>query len=111
MTSLAILRDLRKSHLPLHAFAISSDREIRNEVNESLRKRSASIKSSYRRIKGKKRSELDEKKWKFHIFEGQVESVKELQERNRYLKDEIEEWKKRYTNLMFSYCTEICAKK
>ena len=55
--------------------------------------------SLYSRIKGRKRSELDDQtKW-FHLFEGQVLSVTGLQEESKLLRDESEEWKRKYKNL------------
>lgn len=81
--------DLLESTIPRNAFAISSKEKIRNEVHESIRKRSVCISTLYRRTKGAKRYLLDKKKWTFHIFEEQLESITELQMQNRILQDEI----------------------
>ena len=55
--------------------------------------------SLYSRIKGRKRSELDDQTKRFHLFEGQVLSVTGLQEESKLLRDESEEWKRKYKNL------------
>ena len=104
--------DLFEFSIPGGAFAISSDQEIRLEVNESLRKLCGKVKSEYAKAKGTRRKEeLNSKLRRFHIFEGQTESVKELRRENDLMKDEIAEWRKSYSNLqeeMKKLYSEMC---
>lgn len=73
--------DLFDYSVPGNAFAISNDEKIRLEVNESLRKICGKVQSEYAKAKGTRRKEeLNSKKKRFHIFEGQTESVQELRQ-------------------------------
>lgn len=73
--------DLFDYSVPGNAFAISSDEKIRLVVNESLRKICGKVQSEYAKAKGTRRKEeLNSKKKRFHIFEGQTESVQELRQ-------------------------------
>ena len=85
--------------IPGNIFAISRNVEVRAEISESLLKRASSVKALYSRTKGRKRSDLESQTKRFHLFEGQVLSVTELQEESKLLRDELNEWKRKYSNL------------
>ena len=91
--------DLLELAIPGNIFAISRNVEVRAEISESLRKRASSVKALYSRTKGRKRSDLESQTKRFHLFEGQVLSVTELQEESKLLRDELNEWKRKYSNL------------
>lgn len=91
--------DLLELAVPGNVFAISRDEDVRREISESLRKRASSVKALYSRAKGRKRAALDGEVKRFHLFEGQVLSVVELQEENERLDDERAEWKRKYQNI------------
>ena len=97
--------DLFDYFVPGNAFAISSDEKIRLEVNESLRKICGKVQSEYTKaLRTRRKEELDSKKKRFHIFEGQTESVQELCQEIDIIKDEMEEWRKSYSNLQEEIC-------
>ena len=98
--------DLFELIIPSNLFSIRKSEEVREELNESLRKLASSVKSQYKQIRGRKGLALNSKIKKFHVFERHVQSVAELERENEQLKElnsslheEIEEWKSNYANL------------
>lgn len=88
--------DLFEYSIPGNTFAISTEKDVRSEVNESLRKLASAVQDLYSKAKGgRKREELNSKVRRFHIFEGQTASVEELRRENNLMRDEIDEWKKK----------------
>jgi len=104
--------DLFEFSVPGNAFAISSDEKIRLEVNESLRKICGKVQCEYAKAKGtRKKEELNSKQKRFHIFEGQTESVMELRQEISIIEDEMAKWRKSYSNLqeeMNKLYNEMC---
>ena len=70
------------------------------KVHQSLRKLAEDVKGEYTKTpKGRKREALKSKSNKFHIFERQTISVVEVREEISFLRDEIEDWKRKHDNL------------
>jgi hypothetical protein len=67
--------DLFESCIPSGAFALVRDVKIRQDIEESLRKRVLAVKDSYKRTKGGKRLQLDDQNKRFHVFEEYITSV------------------------------------
>ena len=81
-------------------FAISKDEQIRGEVDQNLRIIAATVHALYKKTKGgTKIKKLNSRNRRFHIFEGQVLLVQELQKENNFMKDDIAEWRKSFANL------------
>lgn len=91
--------DLFESSIPCGVFCLTRDKEIRRDIEESLRKRILYVRDTYKRTKGRKRLQLDGQHKRFHVFEEYILSAGNIIEENRLLRDEISEWKKGYTNL------------
>ena len=92
--------DLFEHSIPENGFAISQDQQIRGEMDQDLRISATKVHALYGKSKGgTKRKELNSKTKRFHIFEGQILSVKELIRDNYFIKDELAEWKKNSANL------------
>jgi len=69
-------------------------------VDQNLRISATKVHALYGKSKGgTQRKELNSKTKRFHIFEGQILSVKELIRDNYFIKDELAEWKKNNANL------------
>ena len=68
-------------------------------MNESLRKRILSVMDAYKHTKGRKRLLLDGLKKRFHVFDENIASVQAIKDENKFLRDEILEWRKQYANL------------
>ena len=68
------------------------------KIRQSLRKLAGDVKGEYTKTpKGRKREALKSKSNKFHIFEGQTISV--VKGEISFLRDEIEDWKRKHDNL------------
>ena len=92
--------DIFEHSIPDHAFAISQDENIRGEVEKSLSTMAGSVRTEYSSVKGSSgKKKLDAKLRRFHIFQGQTESVSELREEIVSARDEIVEWRAKYDNL------------
>ena len=66
----------------IHAniFAISDDEDMRKEVDKSLTRLAGLINSEYRNAQGSaKKEQLNTKSRLFHLFEGMIISVKEIE--------------------------------
>ena len=68
-------------------------------VEESLRRYSSMAKQSYYKTAGRKRKELDKKVCKLSIRRGEIESPDALKSELQHCHEELEEWKKKYSNL------------
>ena len=91
--------DLFESCISCGAFSLVEDVRIRKDMNESLRKRVLSVMDAYKHTKGRKRLLLDGLKKHFHVFEENIASVQAIKDENKFLQDEILEWRKQYANL------------
>ena len=91
--------DLFESCIPCGAFSLVEDVRIRQDMNESLGKRVLSVMDAYKHTKGRKRLLLDGLKKRFHVFEENIASVQAIKDENKFLRDEILEWRKQYANL------------
>ena len=89
---------LRVAFLVVHSRWLKNVR-IRQDMNESLRKRVLSVMDAYKHTKGRKRLLLDGLKKRFHVFEENIASVQAIKVENKFLRDEILEWRKQYANL------------
>ena len=61
--------DLFELIIPSNLFSIRKSEEVREELNESLRKLASSVKSQYKQIRGRKGLALNSKIKKFHVLE------------------------------------------
>ena len=91
--------DLFESCIPCGVFSLKNDVKIRQDINESLRKRVSYVVDAYKHTKGRKRLELDNKKKRFHVFEEYITSVQAIKEESKCLRDEMLEWRKQYASL------------
>ena len=85
--------------IPGNCFCISEDQFVRDEIHSRLQKIVGAVANEYSKTKGGKRKSLNNKTRKFHIFEGQTASLSELKRELDLMKDELKEWKAKYTNL------------
>lgn len=91
--------DLFESCIPCGAFSLVTDVKVRQDIEDSLRKRVLAVRDAYKRTKGRKRLQLDDERKGFHVFEEYITSVENINEENKLLQDEILEWRKRYSPL------------
>ena len=105
--------DLFELAIPRSMFSFKNLQEVREKVKESFRKLASSVKSTYASTRGRERYKLDSRTRKFHVFEGYVRSVAdlemeneeldmqndELKEFNSSLCEELEVWKNKHQNL------------
>ena len=92
--------DLLEFSIPGNFFAISEDLITRTEVHKHLQRLAEAVCTEYKKAKGGRQSlELSKKSKRFHIYEGQTVDLVELREQNDLIKDELLEWKEKYTNL------------
>ena len=91
--------DLLEYSIPGQAFAITSDKTVRFNVNESLRKLASQVNSEYKGCKGRKKKSLEARSKIFHILKGQTVSVADMNDQNKEMHDELEHWKNTCENL------------
>jgi hypothetical protein len=91
--------DLLEYSIPGQAFAISSDKTTRFNVNESLRKLASQVNAEYEGCKGRKKKSLEVKSKTFHILKWQTVSVADMKVQNQEIHDELEHWKNTCENL------------
>jgi hypothetical protein len=91
--------DLFESCIPGGAFSLVRDAKIRQDIEESLRKRVLAVRDPYKPTKGRKRLQLDDQNKRFHVFEEYITSVRDIKEENKVLQDELLEWRKKYSTL------------
>ena len=73
--------------------------DIRNKIDASLFKIAGGIAQLYKKTRGRARIDLDKKVRTFHVFEGETKSIKEFCVEIKSVRDELNEWKKKYVNL------------
>ncbi|CAB3983662.1 Hypothetical predicted protein [Paramuricea clavata] len=85
--------------IPGNSFGLTHDQVVRSEINNSLRVMAAKVYVEYGKNRGRKRQQLDLKAKRFHIFDGQTISIKQLEEENTLIHGEMQKWKERNSNL------------
>ena len=91
--------DLAEYCIPGGFFVFTKDEKVRNKVDVSSSKITGVVSQLYKKIRGRARRDLDTRIRKFHVFEGETKSIKEFWEEMRSVRDELNEWKKKYINL------------
>ena len=91
--------DLIEYCIPGGFFVFTGDENIRNKVDASLSKIAGGIAQLYKKTRGRARIDLDTEVRKFHVFEGETKSIKEFCVEIKSVRDELNEWKKKYINL------------
>lgn len=85
--------------IPGSSFGLTCDQLVRSEINNSLRVMAAKVYAEHGKSRGRKKQQLDSRTKRFHIFEGQTISVKQLKEKNQLAHDEMQKWKERNANI------------
>jgi hypothetical protein len=85
--------------IPGNSFGLKHDQVVRSEINNSLRVMAAKVYAEYGKSRGRKRQQLDLKAKRFHIFDGQTISIKQLEEENTHIHSEMQKWKERNSNM------------
>lgn len=85
--------------IPSSLFAFTDDQETRSQINDNLWKISTSVVQLYKKTKGRKRKELDNRVRKFHVMAGQTKSQEDYEEEINQLKSAAENWRSKYQNL------------
>lgn len=92
--------DLLERGIPGHSFCISEDENVRKEIDKALGILAGKVRQAYKKCPGSaKRNKLNNSVKIFHIYEGQTIDVKQLQEENQFLYDELLEWKNSHKNV------------
>ena len=92
--------DLIDLSAPAHCFAIKDDCTVRNQIHSRFGKRASSIAQLYRKNKGTNNwKKLDDRVMKFHLFEDQLASFREMEEEITSLHNDLDEWRCAYSNL------------
>ena len=91
--------DLAEYCIPGGFFVFTKDEKVRNKVDVSSSKIAGVVSQLYKKIRGRARRDLDTRIRKFHVFEGETKSIKEFCEEIKGVRDELNEWKKKYINL------------
>ena len=92
--------DLLEFSIPGNSVGISEDPTTRTEIHKHLQRLAGAVCSEYKRAKGGRQSQEVNKKCKrFHIYEGQTVDLMALRMQNELIQDELQEWKKSYSDL------------
>jgi len=75
--------------IPGEMFSIKKLESIRGEMNNTLRKMAGSVQSQYLKAKGRKRYDLNEKMRRFHVLQGYVMSVSQVERENEELTERM----------------------
>ena len=70
-----------------------------SRIEELLRKKSSSVKQAYRKTTGRKRQQLDTNVYKLSVRRMETESLEALKAEVENCQKDLEEWKKKYTDL------------
>ena len=92
--------DLIDLSAPAHSFAIKDDATVRNQIHTQFGKRASSIAQLYRKNKGTNNwKKLDDRVMKFHLFQDQLASFREMEEEITSLHNDQDEWRGAYSHL------------
>ena len=79
--------------IPGSFFAFTDDQEGKCHINDNFWNISTSVVQLYENTKGRKRKELDNRRTKFSVLEGQTKSHEEYGKDFNQLKCTVEEWR------------------
>ena len=91
--------ELFEYSIPGNSFGITSNEDVRSDINNSLRILSSKVIAEYGMARGRKKQQLDTRSKRFHLYHGQIISVTELKQENALIWHELEKWKELNTNL------------
>ena len=80
-------------------FVFGDSENVRSGIDVALLNIAWKISLDYKKSKGRRRKEWDNRVWKFHLMEGQTKSVHELYQDIKNIQNELQGWKKAYENL------------
>lgn len=84
---------LLEMSIPGSFFAFTDDQEGKCHINDNFWNISTSVVQLYENTKGRKRKELDNRRTKFSVLEGQTKSHEEYGKDFNQLKCTVEEWR------------------